>query len=233
MSRGLVELGLILLAEACLDVSLKALAEIPVGRRDALIFKLREKTFGPWIVGLSTCPACHEQIELTIKVADILQESDNNYRKTMTIDHQGYEVAFRLPSSSDLLIATVGGNLEAAYHCLIERCVLSAYFCKQRISASDLPVDVIDLMAEMMGQSDPTADVQMKITCSFCGHQWDQTFDIIWFFSKEIDSWAHRAMREVNDLARAYGWSEAEILSLSPLRRQHYLEIINSERANL
>ena len=110
MSRGLVELGLILLAEACPDVSLKALAEIPVGRRDALIFKLREKTFGPRIVGLSTCPFCHEQIELTINVADILQERGSNYPRTMTIDHQGYEVAFRLPSSSDLLIATAGGN---------------------------------------------------------------------------------------------------------------------------
>jgi hypothetical protein len=232
MSRGLVELGLILLAEACPDVSLKVLAEISVGRRDALIFKLREKTFGPSIVGLSTCPGCREQIELTINVAEILQERSNNYRQTMTIDHQGYEVNFRLPCSSDLLIATATRNVESAYHCLIDRCVLSAYCKNERVSAHELPANVIEIMAERMGQSDPTADVQMKITCSSCGHQWDQTFDIIWFFGKEIDSWANRTLREINDLARAYGWSEAEILSLSPRRRQHYIEIINNERAN-
>jgi hypothetical protein len=233
VGRGNVELGLILLAEACPEATLKVLAELPVGQRDALIFRLREKAFGSKIVGISTCPGCQEKIELSFNVADIIQkEPRSNCSQTMMLDHQGYEVNFRLPNSYDLLIASAKGNPESAYSCLIERCVLSACSEKERISALELPSEVIEIMADMMSQADSTADLQMKIECSSCGHQWLQTFDIIWFFGKEIDSWAHRAIRDVNDLAGAYGWSEAEILSLSPWRRQHYLEAINRDRGN-
>ncbi|MDQ1262904.1 MAG: hypothetical protein QG575_2085, partial [Euryarchaeota archaeon] len=221
-NKGLVEKGLILLAEACPDASLKALAEIPIGRRDAIIFRLREMTFGPWIAGLSTCPSCGEQLELTIKVADILYEQTGNYHQPMILNFLGYEVHFRLPCSRDLFVAVATGSMDAAYNSLIEESVQIAYYQKHRTSAQDLPADVIQAMAEEMVKVDPQADVQMKITCSSCGHQWQQTFDIICFFWKEIDSWAHRILREVDALARAYGWGEADILSLSSWRRQCY-----------
>lgn len=226
-----MEQGLILLAEACPGASLKALAEIPIGRRDGLIFRLRERTFGPWMVGLSTCPACGEQVELTIKVSDILYEQTVNSHPPMILDFMGYKVHFCLPCSRDLFAAVATGSLDAAYNSLIEKSVLTAYYCKQRISAHDLPADVIQAMAGEMVKSDPQADVQMKITCSSCGQQWEQTFDIICFFWKEIDSWAHRILREVDALAGAYGWDEADILSLSSWRRQCYLEILNLEKA--
>jgi hypothetical protein len=35
-------------------------------------------------------------------------------------------------------------------------------------------------------------------------------------------------LREVHVLASANGWSEAEILALSPQRRQRYLEIVTA-----
>ena len=39
---------------------------------------------------------------------------------------------------------------------------------------------------------------------------------------------ALRTLREIDVLATAYGWTETEILRLSPWRRQAYLEIIQS-----
>ena len=51
--------------------------------------------------------------------------------------------------------------------------------------------------------------------------------DIASFFWSEIHSWAQRALREVATLARAYGWREADILSMSARRRQAYLEMIS------
>jgi len=44
----------------------------------------------------------------------------------------------------------------------------------------------------------------------------------------EARDWAQRILADVNVLARAYGWSEREILSLSPTRRRHYLELVQS-----
>jgi hypothetical protein len=53
-------------------------------------------------------------------------------------------------------------------------------------------------------------------------------FDAGSFFWSELGAWARRLLHEIHSLARAYGWSESEILTLSPARRQAYLELIGS-----
>jgi hypothetical protein len=51
-------------------------------------------------------------------------------------------------------------------------------------------------------------------------------FDIGEFFWTEIAVQAQRLLREIDALARAYGWTEREILSLPGQRRQAYLELV-------
>jgi hypothetical protein len=51
-------------------------------------------------------------------------------------------------------------------------------------------------------------------------------FDIISFFWKEIDHWVKHLLLDVHVLAKAYGWSENDILEISPWRRRIYLEMI-------
>ena len=57
-------------------------------------------------------------------------------------------------------------------------------------------------------------------------HEWELLFDIAEFFWTEISAQAQRLLREIDALARAYGWTEHEILSLPAQRRQTYLELI-------
>lgn len=231
-SRGQPELGLIMLALACPGATLQALSAIQVGQRDALIFRLRGRIFGARIAGLSACPACGIENELTLDTSDILsgRDAQGGGLQAMTLSHLGYEVHFRLPCTHDLLDLAAQPSLEKAYLGLKERCIVKAFRLKKEIAAAELPEPVIEAMAEMMAEHDSVADVQMNISCSSCGQQWHQSFDIVLFFWKEIDAWALRTLRDVNDLAVAYGWSETEILSISPLRRQRYLEIVNSGR---
>ena len=40
----------------------------------------------------------------------------------------------------------------------------------------------------------------------------------------DLTDWVGRTLTEVHQLARAYGWSEAEILAMSGWRRRWYLE---------
>ena len=56
---------------------------------------------------------------------------------------------------------------------------------------------------------------------------WQLTLDIVSFLWSEISSLAKRHLREVHTLAWAYGWSEADILAMSPARRQFYLESVS------
>ena len=51
--------------------------------------------------------------------------------------------------------------------------------------------------------------------------------DVAAFFWTELNAWAVRLLREIHALASAYGWREADILALSPKRRDLYLELIS------
>jgi len=77
-----------------------------------------------------------------------------------------------------------------------------------------------------MLEADPRAEITIRLTCPACSHEWDLLFDIADFFWTEIAAKGHRLLREIDVLARAYGWTEREILSLSAQRRQTYLELL-------
>jgi hypothetical protein len=77
-----------------------------------------------------------------------------------------------------------------------------------------------------MAKADPLADIQLALSCPFCGLGWKAAFDIVSFLWREIESLAGRLLRDVHTLAFAYGWHERDILALSPMRRQFYLALI-------
>jgi hypothetical protein len=91
-----------------------------------------------------------------------------------------------------------------------------------------LPADVLGAVEDQMAAADPQADVRLALSCPACGHQWQEVFDIVSFLWGEVQAWALRLLREVHTLASAYGWSEADILALSPQRRQMYLEMVGA-----
>jgi hypothetical protein len=83
-------------------------------------------------------------------------------------------------------------------------------------------------MADAMAEADPLADIQLGMTCPFCDHRWRVVFDIVSFLWTEIEAWAWRMLADVHTLAQAYGWGEREILTLSPTRRQFYLDMVGA-----
>lgn len=144
---------------------------------------------------------------------------------SLTVRHDGYEVAFRLPTSRDLLEAGKGEGAEAR---LLERCVLEARSGEDPVAADALPVPVIEAVGAAMADADPLADVRLELTCPACGHGWTSPFDPVAFFWDEIEAWVPRLLREVHRLASAYGWSEREILGMSAWRRAEYLRLLEA-----
>ena len=117
-------------------------------------------------------------------------------------------------------------TIEAGRNLLLSRCVLVVKCEDVELSIDAVPDDVIDAISEQMAQADPQADVQFDLTCPACAHDWQAAFDVMTFFWNEIDRWARRTLHDVHLLATAYGWSEADILSMSATRRQVYLDLI-------
>lgn len=219
-----VHRALLLLSAACPEASADSLTKLNIGERDARLLTLREWTFGSQLIGIATCPDCRERLELTFNVADIQVTPESGTTEELTIKASGYDARFRLPNSLDIDAIADHNDVDVAREELLERCLLSAYHNGEEISPDHLPASLVEKIVERMAEADPGADVQLALSCPSCRHQWHATFDIVSFFWSEINAWAYHRLREVHALALAYGWRESDILTMSPWRRQFYLE---------
>ncbi|HDN65368.1 MAG TPA: phage baseplate protein [Methanosarcinales archaeon] len=219
-----VHQALSLLSAACPEASADSLTKLNIGERDARLLTLREWTFGSQLIGIATCPDCRERLELTFNVADIQMTPESGPTRELTIDVAGYDVRFRLPNSLDMDAIADHKDVDVACEELLESCLLSVYHDGEEISPDHLPAILVEAIVERMAEADPGADVQLALSCPSCRHQWHVTFDIVSFFWSEINAWAYHRLHEVHALALAYGWREADILAMSPWRRQFYLE---------
>ncbi len=202
---------------------------LPLGTRDACLFVLFEALFGHALDTLADCPACGEALELSLRTGDLRPLSPDAFEAVdpPPLHCEGYELAYRLPCSDDLL-AIREADAAAAVQQLVERCVLQARHAGQPVAAAELPPRVIDRLQHDMARHDPGADIRVALACPDCGHAFERRFDIADYLWAELDDWAGRILAEVHTLASAYGWSEAQILALSAARRGHYIARVQS-----
>jgi hypothetical protein len=227
LAQGPVERALTLLAAACPETPLEVLASFSIGRRDADLLTLRERTFGSQMASVAMCPQCGEQLEFSFSAADLRVSPPSEPEQVTVLTVDGYELQFRPPNSLDLAALISQPDPADQQRLLIESCLLVAHREGEPIAVAQLPANIIDAIEDGMARADPQADVRLAISCPACNHQWQGIFDIVTFFWSEIESWASRILHEVHLLASAYGWHEREILALSPRRRQFYLDRVS------
>lgn len=236
LSQSLAQRALTLLEAACPEVPPEDLARLSIGQRDERLMSLRERTFGPQLVCLTTCPKCGERLELNLNVADIRTTSPyppsynrgerEGRNESLTLCIGDYEVSFRLPNSLSLAAVAETKEMAESRRLLLQQILLKAYCHGEEVSVEELPKEVNDAVVKRMAEVDPQGDLHLSLSCPECRHEWLSAFDIVTFFWMEIDTWAHRILREVHTLASAYGWQEADILSMSHWRRQYYLTMV-------
>ena len=201
---------------------------MPLGRRDAQLLALREQTFGPELQCLADCPRCQTPVEFSVPARE-LQLPPANDDLPLSLTRAGLTLAFRLPNTTDLAAAATERDPAAARRRLFTRCLLSATREDGAAVAPDaVPDDLVHAAGERMAEADAQADVVFALRCPQCGGAWEASFDVTAFFWQELQTWARRLLREVHELASAYGWSQGEILALSPARRHAYLELIRA-----
>ncbi|MFE3175994.1 hypothetical protein ACFXPA_10815 [Amycolatopsis sp. NPDC059090] len=189
--------------------------DLAVGRRDEFLLALRERCFGTAFPCLVSCPSCGEELELELSSRD-LRPSQVDAAAIVAVD--GYEVEFRAVTSRDLLEVH-------SRRALLERCVVTARMGDQEVERSELPDAVLGALPDALAAGDPQADVRIDLDCAVCGHRWASPFDIAVYLWTELEACARRLLYDVHALALAYGWSEAEVLAVSPGRRRRYLEL--------
>jgi hypothetical protein len=200
-----------------------AIAQLSVGQRDTRLLLLRERLFGSQVVCVATCPVCGERLELNFTTADVRQGTDTESEDALSVNVDGYVLRFRLPNSLDQIAIADCPDAHAARQRLLERCLATGELHGETVAVCELPTEVVDAVAQRMAQADPQGDVQLALVCPRCNHRWEAGFDVSAFLWSEITAWAHRILGDVQSLAAAYGWREADILTMSAWRRQFYL----------
>ncbi len=209
----------------------EAIVSLTVGERDRRLIGLRRATFGDRLPSHATCPECAEPLGFTLRVDDVLVNS-GDVSAAETARHElnadGYNVTFRIPDSQDLTKAAAADNVAEARSILLERCLTNARHNGTDVPAIDLPESVIARVADEIATADPQAEVLIDLACPACDSSWQLQFDIAAYLWTEISRRARRLLEEVHVLATAYGWSEAEILSMTASRRRLYREFLDA-----
>jgi hypothetical protein len=125
---------------------------------------------------------------------------------------EGQELMLRPVRLSDLLAVETMSDIPQAVQLLAERA------CDGELSG--LPVEALE---KAMEELDPAADIWLNTQCPECGAEHSLAFDPVYYTAQELRQKAQQILRDVVDIARAFHWSEHEILALPDSRRAYYV----------
>ncbi len=212
--------GLLALHLSLPEADPELLADWPLGRRNRALMELRGACFGATLRGWISCGNCNEKLEFEFDGRAFANEETGEHVDQITLNGH----VFRLPTSRDLAYVASAPDPESAAMMLLERCTVELDQFAPKIA--DWSEEDRESVGERMAVADPLAEIQLHFDCPACGESFDEPIDLPAFLWSEIEALARRLLADVHELARAYGWSEAEILSLSAARREFYLEMV-------
>jgi hypothetical protein len=223
-------------------ITREIIRSLTAGDREALLLHLRRLMAGDRMPYVVTCPAagCAHALELELSVADLLvppptcasavaaAAGDPVTRHTVACAEVGVDwvVHFRLPTGADQETAGVLARTDpaGAAELLWRRCVESIH-----PDDTPAPPGLIERVSARMAELDAQAELTLNITCPACDGAFSAVFDTGSYLRQELLATARNLDREVHRLAYHYHWSPAEILALTPQRRQRHLALLREE----
>ena len=190
-------------------------ADWPLGKRNRALAQLHCTAFGGRLQGWTSCPECSERLEFTFDGRAVANAPPAE-RSLVAVN----EWRFRLPTSRDLADAAEEESDLAA-----SRRLLVACWAGSGPAPADWSEEDLSLVGERLAEADPLSEIRLHFDCPSCPASFDESLDLGDFVWAKVESHAKRLLGEVHSLASAYGWSEAEILALSPARRGAYLDL--------
>jgi hypothetical protein len=206
-----------LVERAGLVDDLDAALDLPVGEGAALAVRLHADAFGDVADGVATCEACATVLDVTVPLTALAAPPEEAAR---VVGHGDRQLRVRAPTTRDLL--AVRDVIDPA-RALLGACVTQA---------DGAPADPAALDDELLGLVDDAAEelagiaaTIVRVTCPECGASVAAPLDVGALLWERVERAAEEALLEVAELAAAYGWSEAQVLALTPTRRRAYVEL--------
>ena len=208
---------------------------LTVGDRERLVLAVCERVLGPRIDLVVSCPSpsCGALSEIPIRFADAMghDAAEPQLQRVVDLDADGHiwRARCRPPVGADQERAA--RLPDDASRGLILDCVLELTDPSgQTIPVAELPVAFEARIADALLAFDSAAECRVAMDCPTCGRPIDAVLDSHSILRMGVCG-THGIYDEVYRMARAYHWSEAEILSLPVDRRRRYLAIAQGAEA--
>ena len=197
-------------------------AEVPprldIGTRDVLLANLLRALVGDQVLACADCPACGVLLDLSVDLRAVVELPMIETGAWMNVEVGDQMVRFRLPTSEDLL-SVAGLSPPRARAGVLRACL--------GIGPDDvLTPEVWRAVDAAMEEVAPAGAVDLLVQCPECGIESAVPLDVPALLWSEVDAEAVRLLRDVHDLALRYGWTESDVLALSPRRRASYLAMV-------
>jgi len=195
---------------------LVAAGDVPlaVAAREALL-ALRERV-GPVLDTTLSCPVCAALLDVPLPLDRVLAESGVAPGDT---DVDG--VAVRGPTTSDVLAALESADPAAT---LRARCVTWP-----EGTLADADAELAARVAATAERMAGAAGVSLRLRCPECGGEVVADVDVVGLLTERVAEEARSVLADVAALAAAFGWSEREVLALSPARCHAYLALVRAQ----
>lgn len=225
--QGDLDRMLTMLAVACPEATSDQLADLSVPERNLQLLRLRQMSFGPTLNGYLPCASCTTHLEFSVPVQPIIERLRKHDPGRPVRWTEGPRMfSLRPVNSRDLMAASREADVQSARRVLLEACL--SVICADG-TADRVETVVEDSAARVLEQFDRLhlgAEIVCELRCPECANIEGVDLDIGRFLWSEVRHSAISLLREVHELATAYGWREAEILALSSQRRDMYLDMV-------
>lgn len=218
----------VLLSLGYARLSFEDAVTLPLPWREGLLLRLRRANFGGEMRGHSHCQGCGSDNEISLACDELLTA----FPATDALPAEA-GVTAALPSGAEARLQGLSSldladaaklPAEAAALLLQERSLKS--LAKDGEARSWQQLDARDQAALSQALENLSGGLRLEVICPACESRENREIDLGLWLAQEVSRAAHGLLREVDALARAYGWSENDILNLSPARRRLYLEMV-------
>jgi hypothetical protein len=209
---------------------------LTVGDRERLLIGCAAATLGTRVEAVARCPhpSCGELIELSVDLGALLQRPDRarpaDRELQVRTEAGARTLRFRLPTGADLEAAARASLSDpaAGRARLLDACLVDIVDDQGRPADRALDAATASALEQAIHDLDPVAEILADGDCPACGRPVHAVLDGFALLASGIAS-GDRLLAEIDGVARAYHWSEAEILSLPLPRRRRYLDLIRAQ----
>lgn len=200
------------------------LSNLTIGERNHRLLELRQQLFGSKIEAYVECPKCNQALDLAFFIDQLGFDHVRGLPAEQVIESGAITAMVSLPNGHDLIALANVETAEKGRELLFSRCLSDLRKDGHAVEVSELDENDLSSLETLIAELDPRMELLFNLSCPACENQWQAPFEVDVYLWHEFDTYVRELLEDIHLLARAYGWSEKEILAMSEKRRRYYVE---------